>query len=109
MNKNEITIKEVNSSIKLNLENQIKLYKAQGSECLLQSFYVDVVKCLNNYLYVLTRIEYYRLKRNLTHIFEPEVSLDQIFSVISNNNLSKGFAPLEEFVLYVIKMLLYYL
>jgi hypothetical protein len=69
----------------INFKIEIKHHKLYDWELIFQPFYVDIVALLNDYFLILSRIEYLKIKQSLK------------------------LNSFEEFILLVIKMLLYYL
>jgi hypothetical protein len=84
--------------------SQIKEYMYYNTKCAFQSFYVDIVSLLNDNLFLLSRLEYIKIKNKMVDTIL--LTSDNILSVLSNGVKLK---ELHTFLLLNIKLLLYYL
>jgi hypothetical protein len=83
----------------INHNNQVKQYKLNNQLFIFKSFYIDIVILLNNYLCLLSQIEYVKIKIKKDIKFKDTFSSYELYKI----------KDLEEFIFLVIKMLLYYL
>ena len=90
----------------MNFTKQLDEYKLKN--CIYQEFYIDIVTNLNQYLNLLSQLEYLKFKNRLNFIFK-DINSKNIEELFDDNIKFKQLWNLEDFVFLIIKMLLGYL
>lgn len=95
----------------LNFQKQLNIYNKKKTNNIFNLFYIDIVANLNTYFYLLSQIEYLKLKIIINSIFNDEIQLNSnniLPWLVGGVQFDKLF-KFDYFVLSVIKLLLYYL